>query len=156
MNGVIYYTELKENCRQKNMEHMIGERLLEAGLKREYGLDLAFTPRERGMHGKPFFCGEPKIHYNITHSGDYVMCILADEEVGIDVQMHRKVNFERMLTRMVPADKIQEILESEDLEKAFFAQWALREAYIKWTGRACHETFVPFPWTRAAMCCLMD
>ena len=62
------------------------------------------------------------------------MCIIADQEVGIDVQMHKKVNYERMLERMVPADMIHEILESDEPEKAFFVQWVLREAYIKWTG----------------------
>ena len=62
------------------------------------------------------------------------MCIIAGEEVGIDVQEHKKVNYERMLTRMVPADMVREILESEQMEKAFFTQWVLREAYIKWTG----------------------
>ena len=35
---------------------------------------------------------------------------------------------------MVPPDMIREILESDEPEKAFFAQWVLREAYIKWTG----------------------
>ena len=36
------------------MEHMIGEKLLETGLKKEYGRDLKFEPRSRGEHGKPF------------------------------------------------------------------------------------------------------
>ena len=36
--------------------------------------------------------------------------------------------------RQVPADMIREILDADDMEKAFFAQWVLREAYIKWTG----------------------
>ena len=104
------------------------------GLYKEYGLKLAFVPRAAGEHGKPFLTLQPKIHYNISHSGKYVMCIIAGEEVGIDVQEHKKVNYERMLTRMVPADMVREILESEQMEKAFFTQWVLREAYIKWTG----------------------
>lgn len=32
------------------------------------------------------------------------------------------------------ADMVREILEADDMEKAFFAQWVLREAYIKWTA----------------------
>ncbi len=54
--------------------------------------------------------------------------------MGIDVQVHKKVNYERMLERMVPADMIREILDADEPEKAFFTQWVLREAYIKWTG----------------------
>ena len=110
MKAVIYFTEVPEKYLHKNMEHMIGEKLLATGLYKEYGLKLAFEPRAAGEHGKPFLTLQPKIHYNISHSGKYVMCIIAGEEVGIDVQEHKKVNYERMLTRMVPA------------------------AYIKWTG----------------------
>lgn len=134
MKGVIYFTEVPEEYKNKNMEHMIGEKLLEKGLLQEYGKNLAFEPRTVGEHGKPFFTLEPKIHYNITHSGKYVACIFAGEEVGIDIQEHKNVKYERMLERMVPAEMIREILHSDRRERAFFTQWVLREAYIKWTG----------------------
>ena len=80
MNGVIYYTKIKEEYAGKNMEHMIGEKLLEKGLLKEYGLNLKYEPRSKGEHGKPFFTLQPKIHYNISHSGKYVLCILAGQE----------------------------------------------------------------------------
>ena len=134
MKAVIYFTEVAQQYEHKNMEHMIGEKLLETGLLREYGLKLKEEPRATGEHGKPFLSLQPKIHYNITHSGKYVMCILTGQEVGIDVQQHRKANYERMLERMVPQDMIREILDADEPEKAFFTQWVLREAYIKWTG----------------------
>ena len=88
MNGIIYYTKIRDEYNGKNMEHMIGEKLLEIGLEREFGRKLAFEPRSKGEHGKPFFTLLPRIHYNITHSGKYVMCLFAGEEVGIDVQIH--------------------------------------------------------------------
>ena len=132
MNGIIYYTKIRDEYSGKNMEHMIGEKLLEIGLEREYGRKLAFEPR-------------PKIHYNISHSGKYVMCLFAGEEVGIDIQIHKKVNYERILERLVPADMVREILEADDMEKAFFAQWVLREAYIKWTGEGLSRDLRTIP-----------
>ena len=134
MKAVIYFTEVAQQYEHKNMEQMIGEKLLETGLLQEYGLKLSSEPKATGEHGKPFLSLQPKIHYNITHSGKYVMCILAGQEVGIDVQQHRRANYERMLERMVPQDMIREILDGDEPEKAFFTQWVLREAYIKWTG----------------------
>ena len=132
--GVIYYTRVREEYAGEHLEHMIAEKLLETGLKKEYGINLKHEPRAEGEHGKPFLSWRPQIHYNVSHSGNYVVCILADQEVGIDVQIHKKANYERMLERMVsPAQRI-EILEGEDPEKEFFRQWVLREAYIKWTG----------------------
>ena len=132
--GVIYYTIVKEEDRKKRLEHMIGEKLLETGLAREYGKDLRFEPRGKGEFGKPFFTLAPDIHYNISHSGKYVMCILCGEPVGIDVQEHRNVKYEMLLRRMVPEPMIREILEGGNTEEEFFTQWVLREAYIKWTG----------------------
>lgn len=134
MKAVIYYTKVPEKLENKNMEHMIGEKLLEKGIKQEYGLDLAFEPRGTGEHGKPFFTLRPSIHYNISHSGKYVVCILTGQEVGIDIQIHQEVNYKRMLQRMVPANMIDDIMRAGNLQEAFFTQWVLREAYIKWTG----------------------
>ena len=34
MNGIIYYTKIKDEYYNKNMEHMIGEKLLEIGLEK--------------------------------------------------------------------------------------------------------------------------
>ena len=145
MNAVIYYTEIPEEYRDKKMEHMIGEKLLESGLKKEYGRDLKFEPRSRGEHGKPFFTLQPKIHYNISHSGKYVVCVFAGEEVGIDIQIHKEVNYERMLERMVPGSMIREILEADDPVRAFYTQWVLREAYIKWTGEGLSRDLRTIP-----------
>ena len=53
MNGIIYYTKIRDEYDSKNMEHMIGEKLLEIGLEKEFGKKLAFEPRATGEHGKP-------------------------------------------------------------------------------------------------------
>ena len=134
MKAVIYFTEIPPQYEHKNMGHMTGEKLLEEALLKEYGRKLAFEPRAKGEHGKPFFTLQPKIHYNISHSGEYVLCILAGQEVGIDIQLHKDVDYGRFLERMVSEEEKKEILEAEDVKKAFFEQWVLKEAYIKWTG----------------------
>ena len=132
--GIIYYTKIREEYAGAHMEHMIAEKLLETALRKEFNIDLKYEPRAEGEHGKPFLSYRPSLHYNISHSGDYVVCLIADQEVGIDVQVHRKANYERMLRRMVPEAQYDEILAGADAEKKFFEQWVLREAYIKWTG----------------------
>lgn len=145
MNGVVYYTEIDEKYAYKNMEHMIGEKLLEKGLWMEYGKKLEFEPRSKGEFGKPFFTLLPKIHYNISHSGKYVVCAIAEQEIGIDIQMHKKVNYGRMLKKMVPQERMEEIMCSSHLEKEFFEEWVLREAYVKWTGQGLSRNFCTIP-----------
>ena len=60
MKAVIYFTEVPQQYEHKNMEHMIGEKLLATGLYKEYGLKLAFEPRATGEHGKPFLTLQPQ------------------------------------------------------------------------------------------------
>ena len=132
MTGVIYYTQVKEEYRGKNLAHMVGEKLLEEALFSEYGKELRFEPRAKGEFGKPFFTLEPKIHYNISHSGDYVVCLMADQPVGIDIQQHKEVNYEGILKRTGSGKRLEDILRSEDPQKAFFDEWVRLEAYIKW------------------------
>ena len=117
--GIIYYTKIREEYAGAHMEHMIAEKLLETALRKEFNIDLKYEPRAEGEHGKPFLSYRPSLHYNISHSGDYVVCLLADQEVGIDVQVHRKANYERMLRRMVPEAQYDEILAGADAEKNF-------------------------------------
>lgn len=145
MKGIIYFTKIQEEYKEKNMEHMLGEKLLETGLRKEYGLELKYEPRGKGEHGKPFFTLRPKLHYNISHSGEYILCIFCGEEVGIDIQKHKKANYERLLERMVPKKQISEILQSDHMVQEFFDQWALREAYIKWTGEGLSKDLRKIP-----------
>ena len=144
----LYYTVMDSTMKGKKLEHMIGEELLRTGLREQYGKDLAFEPRGRGEFGKPFFTLEPSIHYNISHSGAYVICGFAGEEIGVDIEEHRKQNFERILKRVVPEDMIREILDSEDPVRAFYTQWVLREAYVKWTGQGLSQDFRTIPMDR--------
>ena len=125
---------------------MVGEKLLETGLMREYGKDLKYEPRGTGEHGKPFFTLSPDIHYNISHSGVYVMGAFAGIPVGLDVQKHeKKVNYELLLRRTVPQGMIREILDADNIEKAFYTQWVLREAFIKWTGEGLSRDMRTIP-----------
>ena len=73
MKGIIYFTTITEEDQKKHLAHMYGEELLRIGLEKSYGKDLRFEPRSKGEFGKPFFTREPKIHYNISHSGKYFM-----------------------------------------------------------------------------------
>ncbi|MCD7868145.1 MAG: 4'-phosphopantetheinyl transferase superfamily protein [Clostridiales bacterium] len=155
MKGVLYYTEIREEYKEKRLEHMIGEKLLERGLKREYGLTLAYEPRAKGEHGKPFFTLQPWLHYNISHSGKYVVCLFADREVGIDVQQHKASNYARVLGRTVPEALAAEILGKEDPTEAFFTQWVMREAFIKWTGEGLSRDLRTIPMDSGS-CVLLD
>ena len=49
------------------------------------------------------------------------------------------MNYEGILKRTVPEERAKQILSGEHVEEAFFREWVLREAYIKWTGQGLSE-----------------
>jgi len=36
--------------------------------------------------------GSPHIHFNISHAGHYVACVISDEPVGIDIEIIKSVD----------------------------------------------------------------
>ncbi len=43
------------------------------------------------IYGKPFFIYNPYIHFNISHTGNYVVCAISDEPVGIDIELIKPI-----------------------------------------------------------------
>lgn len=96
-----------------------------------------------GDHGKPFLKNYSWIHFNLSHSGDYVMCVIADAEVGCDIQKVGKRN-EKIATRFFTPAEQAYITDPKD-----FAQiWARKESVIKMTGRGFAEEFSSFDTTK--------
>ncbi|MDO4647668.1 MAG: 4'-phosphopantetheinyl transferase superfamily protein [Eubacteriales bacterium] len=145
MKAVVYYTVIEEKYLGKRLEHMIGEELLRVGVKEEWGATLAHEPRSKGEFGKPFFSLRPKNHYNISHSGKYVVCALGNQELGIDIQEHKNVNLPKLSERVLGKEEAEKLLKKPDALKLFFDQWALREAYIKWTGEGLSKDLRKIP-----------
>lgn len=85
-----------------------------------------------GEKGKPY--AENGRNFNISHSGDYVIIVLSDFEVGCDVEVMREVDFERM-GKIVFHENERKILSgSADKKEYFFELWTRKEAFIKCLG----------------------
>lgn len=85
---------------------------------------------KRGEHGKPYLCDYPKLYINLSHSGDYAVCVASDCEVGIDIQQIRRANF-RIAERYFTSQECEYIGGSE---ARFFELWSKKESYVKATG----------------------
>lgn len=87
-----------------------------------------------GEHGKPALPKEFGLYFNLSHSGDYVLCAVADREIGADIQRHEKYE-ERLAERFFHSEELAYLRESEDRERCFYDLWCLKESCIKCTGR---------------------
>ncbi len=86
--------------------------------------------------GKPFLTDYPEVHFNVSHSGDYVCCAVGDKPVGIDIQRHTPVR-EGIAKRFFTLQDNRQLLlcDAGQREKLFFRMWSIKESYIKLTGK---------------------
>lgn len=110
--------------------------------------------------GKPYFPDMPHIHFSISHSGTLWACAVCESPVGLDLQEQthlRKENaaeaavrFRRMAHRFfhpteaayVDAEGMgEEETGLKESYRRFFAVWAAREAYVKYTGQGIDRHF---------------
>ncbi|MDR2546176.1 MAG: 4'-phosphopantetheinyl transferase superfamily protein [Lachnospiraceae bacterium] len=95
------------------------------------------VPRQKAEGLKPFFPDCPDIHFNISHSGDWVVCAISDFEVGIDVEelYERRISpalIKRVLT--VSEQAHWQSLPEHEQVRAFYDLWTKKEAYVKCLG----------------------
>lgn len=67
-------------------------RLLQDVVSRELGLIPDEIEILRGKNGKPYLVGYENFHFNISHSGAYVVMIYGKCEVGIDIEQVRMIS----------------------------------------------------------------
>lgn len=130
----------------RRMECVFSYLLLCRLLEEEYGIgeQPAFI---YGEHGKPslsFACGSAvlcPVHFNLSHCRKAVACVVADCEVGIDVECLGR--YGESLARHVCNEEelalIAACKEGADVE--FARLWTQKEAVAKFTGRGIDDGF---------------
>jgi len=87
------------------------------------------------ISGKPFFTLPNGFDFNISHSGNMVVCCLAkDSIVGIDLELIRPVNIE-VYKNYFDLKEWDIITKSDNSGVTFFRLWVRKEAIIKADGR---------------------
>lgn len=111
---------------------LLGRLLLNYGLQRmgiKNKKNLNYT-----FYNKPFL-DDINTKFNISHSGEIVVCILSDtNDVGIDVEIIDKINIQDFESQMTKSEW-GNIRIAEDEKKAFFDYWTQKEAVIKANGK---------------------
>ena len=106
--------------------------LLKRALKEVYGI--SESPLfEYDEGGKPTLKDHPDIHFNISHCGKAVACVVADRPVGIDVEETNR--YKDSIARYAMNDKeYDEINNSANPDETFTKLWTMKEALLKYTG----------------------
>ncbi len=134
------YRYISDERRKKadSLSHPLGkQRSVGAGYLMALGLhEAGLSPYEERIffstHGKPYLPDHPNVHFNVSHSGSYVVCAFSDVTVGIDIEEIKDI--QPHLVKFVMNKKELSMYESmNDADKKifFYENWTGKEAFLK-------------------------
>lgn len=86
-----------------------------------------------GMTGKPECEG---VFFNLSHSGDMVLCAICDMPVGCDIEKVTDAPLE--IADRYFSEKERQYIDSSqslpEISRRFFRLWTMKESYVKMTG----------------------
>ena len=89
-------------------------------------------------YGKPL--ADNGVHFNISHSGDYVMFVMAENPVGCDIEKIREVEPLKMGKFVFSEEEMCEIENANDKTDKFFEFWTKKESLLKCMGEGFHKS----------------
>ena len=79
--------------------------------------------------------GVPAVYFNLSHSGDYIVCAVSDQEVGIDIQQMGKGRLSLAERYFHPNEVVQlKQATTEEQGLLFYRYWAAKESFLKYIG----------------------
>jgi len=102
-------------------------------------------------HGKPRIEG---LEFNLSHSGNLVICAVSEQPVGCDVEEVRKAP--KGVAERYFSCREQEYLSQfaeEEYDRAFFRLWTMKESYVKMTGEGLGMPFEEYEVVASAVSC---
>lgn len=84
-------------------------------------------------HGKPILTNAP-VHFNLSHSGDFVLCAVDDQPVGVDIEAIRPIS-PKLIDR-VCSDEERAFVRGDS--GRFLRLWTAKEAIVKHSGVGLH------------------
>ncbi len=100
--------------------------------------DLVYTD-----FNKPYL-NNSNISFNISHSGEYVICVLTDlGEVGIDIEKINPIEISGFKSQMT-RNEWDYVSNAENSQASFFKYWTQKEAIIKAHGKGLSVPLTSF------------
>lgn len=115
---------------QDRQRSLLGHLLSRYAIIQEYALTNKEIQIRRHAYGKPYIKDYSQIHYNISHSGEWVVVAIGKSPIGIDVE-NRREDWDLIGERVFSES---EKYWSQNSYKRKAILWTIKEAYVKYLG----------------------
>lgn len=122
------------------LRSLYGELLVRDYIVREYHMPNEEIQYFEEALQKPYIKNLPDVKFNISHAGDWAVCIIHDHEVGIDIERISKnpaVESEEITRNFFHEKELESLLAVAPEERSdyFFDLWTLKESFVKYKGK---------------------
>ncbi|MEC1602212.1 4'-phosphopantetheinyl transferase family protein [Bacillus halotolerans] len=133
--------EKREKCRRfyhKEDAHrtLLGDVLVRSVISEQYQLnkaDIRFSAQE---YGKPCIPDLPNAHFNISHSGHWVIGAFDSDPIGVDIEKMKPISLgiaERFFSKKEYSDLLSK--HKDEQNDYFYHLWSMKESFIKQEGK---------------------
>lgn len=124
---------------------LLGDVLSRSLLAKMTGMDVGELDICVDDMGKPYVANAVNTFFNISHSGEYVACIVSDKPCGIDIEImdHDNRDIAKRFFAKSEYEYITDCLEDET-RRRFYEIWTAKEAYSKYEGKGFGIDFGSF------------
>ncbi len=123
---LVTFAETYPELTKREIERIAGDYALKKVFSDLFGITEIQINRER----KPYIKDCP-YHFNLSHSGEYLLLAVADVPVGADIEKITKIRPKTMEKYFSDAEQAHVMKEGKT---AFFEIWTKKESYVKYTG----------------------
>ncbi|PDZ15809.1 4'-phosphopantetheinyl transferase superfamily protein [Bacillus wiedmannii] len=119
---------------------LIGDLLIRSLICQKYKInneEIRFIYNE---YGKPFVENFSDFHFNLSHSGEWVVCTTANFNVGIDIEKVSEIEALKLANEFFSEEEFYDIsnINSDEQINYFYDLWTLKESYIKTIGKGLY------------------
>ncbi|MCP4220936.1 MAG: 4'-phosphopantetheinyl transferase superfamily protein [bacterium] len=135
---------IKRFVRQEDrLSSLFAELLIRSIIMRKTGLSNREISFGKNKHGKPYLLGHEDIHFNLSHSGIWVVAAVDSRPVGVDVECISDIDLD-LAGYFFSEDEHKDLLNHPDQVSYFFTLWSLKESYIKNIGKGLSQPLDSF------------
>ena len=136
---IFEYCQKKDRCRS-----LAASLLLKMALERE-GICYDEVCFAQKTGGKPYLLLQSGLFFSLAHAQEMAVCVIADQEVGVDVERKDRLTGKKEEQKLKIAKKMLTPEEWKQWEKeeyrteTLISIWTKKESYVKMTGRGLTE-----------------
>ena len=123
--------------KEDSIRCLLGEIIARYAISKDLNIKNEDISFKTDSFNKPYLpIADKSVLYNISHSGEWVVCIISDKPCGIDVELIKKADF-GIAKRFFSQNEYESLMSQPEHYRTryFFMLWTLKESYIKADGR---------------------